>query len=693
MKVLYNWLKEFVDFPATPAELASRLAMCGVPVESLEDSAEGPVLDLEIFSNRGDLLSHYGVAREVAALYRRPLRGVNPQPREAAARTADAIRVEIECPELCGRYTARVIRGVRVAASPDWLKRRLEALGLNSINNVVDATNYVLLELGHPLHAFDLDTLQEKRIVVRRGRPGEKMRTLDDVERALSPEMCLIADAARAVAIGGVMGGGDTEISYFSTSVLLESAWFEPVALRRTAKSLGMRTEASIRFERGADIELAELASRRCAELIQQLAGGEVLSGVVDVYPSRWPEQTIELTRREILRVMGADVPDREIESILGALGFAPVRVDAEAGREGSLLAAWRCRRPSWRHDVAREIDLVEEVARHYGFDRFPARPHPSKQPAARLPYAEAEEQIRSCLLALGYNETVTIPLVDGAQDSLFRAPGVTAATLANPLAENSATIRTSGITNMLHTLEWNLNRGQKNLRLFEIGKRYELRDGQPVETRIVTLGASGDAREKGVWEDARRFQFADLKGDLDALGELLGGFRWEAGAPAWLHPARSGRIRLAAGAQEVGVAGELARRIAELFKLRHTVFVAELELGPLYAAWRARREALAYQPIPRFPAVERDFSLLLDEGTSFAQVAEAIRGTGIAELSRIEAGDLFRGGNIPAGKYSLLVRVVFQSHEATLTEAQLTDFQTRIIAALERLGATLRKA
>jgi phenylalanyl-tRNA synthetase beta chain len=705
MKILYNWLKEFVDFAASPQELRSRLSLSGVSAETIEDSPAGPVLDLDLTTNRPDCLCHLGVAREVAALYRRPLKPVNPRLKEASTKAADVTRVDIECPELCGRYTARVIRGVKVAESPAWLKQRLEALGQASINNVVDATNYVMLELGHPLHAFDLDTLAEKRIVVRRAHKGEKLRTLDNVERALTPEMCMIADAAKSVAVGGVMGGAETEISFFSANVLLESAWFEPIALRRAAKALLMRTEASVRFERGMDIEMAELASRRCAELIQQLAGGEILAGVVDAYPQKWAEQKIELTRKELLRVMGGDVPDRDIEEILSALGFAPVRVDATRGAAGTLMAAWECRRPSWRHDVAREIDLVEEVARHYGFEKFPARPHAAKQPAARLPYAAAQDAIRERLLALGYSEIVTIPLVDERHDVLFRAADDVPAQIGNPLAEDAATLRTSGLVNMLRTLEWNLNRGQRDLRLFEIGRKYELRAGQPVETPILTLGATGLARAKGIYEEAREFSFADLKGELDALGEILGGFAWRAGAPAWLHPARSANIaplvipspgstgtRNLNSTGTIGLAGQLARRIAEQFKLRQEVFVAELLLDPLYEAHRIARAAQRYQPIPRFPAVERDFSLILADGTAFAQVAETIRALRIPEVARIEAGDLFRGGQIPAGKYSLLVRVLFQSHEATLTEAQLSDFTARIIRALEeKLGATLR--
>src|SRR5579862_6281642 len=327
MKVVYNWLKEFVDAKASAAELGTRLSLCGVAIDSIEETPAGPVLDAEITSNRPDCLGHYGIAREVATIYRLPLKPVQPKLKEIAEKGADAARVDIEASELCGRFTARVMRGVKVQPSPDWLRQRLEAIGQNSINNVVDITNYVMFELGHPLHAYDLDKLNERRIVVRKSKAGEKIRTLDGAERTLAKEMCVIADGgARAIGIGGVMGGAETEISFSTRNILIECAWFDPIAVRRTSKALGLRTEASYRFERGADPEMAELASRRTAELIQQVAGGEILSGVIDVYPRPEPLRKIKFTRKELLRVMGADIPDRDIEDILSALGFRPVR-------------------------------------------------------------------------------------------------------------------------------------------------------------------------------------------------------------------------------------------------------------------------------------------------------------------------------------------------------------------------------
>src|SRR6202142_948008 len=320
MKIVYNWLKEYVDAKATPAELRARLSLAGTPVDAIEESAAGPVLDAEITANRPDCLGHYGMAREVSAIYRLPLKPVQPKLKESAEKAADAARVEIEAPEICGRYTARVMRGVKVQPSPDWLRQRLEAIGQNSINNVVDVTNYVMFGPGHPLHAYDLDKLNERRIIVRRARAGEKVRTLDGTERTLTKEMCAIADATRAIGIGGVMGGAETEIGFSTRNILIECACFDAISVRRTSKALGLRTEASYRFERGADPEMAELASRRTAELIQQVGGGEILAGVVDVYPRPEPPPKIKFARKELLRVMGADVPDRDVEDILGAL-------------------------------------------------------------------------------------------------------------------------------------------------------------------------------------------------------------------------------------------------------------------------------------------------------------------------------------------------------------------------------------
>jgi phenylalanyl-tRNA synthetase beta chain len=704
MKVVYNWLKDFVDVTASPDDLASRLALSGTNIGGVEKGAHGAVIEAEVSSNRPDCLGHYGIAREISAVYKQPLRIVAPKLAEGSAKSSDAASVDIQAPELCGRYTVRVIRGVKVQPSPPWLRERLEASGVASISNVVDVTNYVMLELGHPLHAFDYDKVRDHRIVVRKAKPGEKMHTLDGIERAFDPSICMIADGdgTRAVGIGGIMGGAETEISFSTKNVLVECAWFDPIAIRRATRILKLHTEASTRFGRGADPEMAELASRRAAELILQLAGGELLAGVVDVYPGKRASKKIVVTRAELLRVMGADVPDKQIESSLSALGFAPVRVDQNRGAEGSLLAAWECTQPSWRAEVEREIDLIEEVARIYGLDKFPPRFPVSRRGAARLPNYEAETRVRERLIGLGYHEIMTIPHVAEERDALFRSPGVQPARLANPLSEEAGVLRSTGLVTMAAALEWNINHGQRNVRLFEIGSQYSLKGSKSVETRVLTIGATGEAREKDLYDAARAYSFADLKGDLDPIGELAGGFQWSAhgghavshaSAPSggdWPHVARSGRVALAG--EDLGDAGQLARRVADRLKLRQDVFLAELRIEPVYAAVRDLKESRRYEPLPRFPAVERDFSLLLADGTHFADVDRTIRSLNIDEIASIEAADLFRGKNVPAGKYSLLVRVKFQSRAATLTDAQTADFSARIVAALQnQLGGQLR--
>jgi phenylalanyl-tRNA synthetase beta chain len=696
MKVSYAWLKEFVAVTVGADELAARLALTGTNVASVEKGAHGAVIDAEVTSNRPDCLGMLGIAREVSAIYGLALNWTAPQPSESGpAKASDAVSVKIEVPELCGRFTVRVIRGVKMQPSPRWLSDRLEAAGVASINNVVDITNYAMLELGHPLHAFDYDLVKDHRLTIRCAQPGEKMKTLDGVERALDPAMCMVSDGdgARAVGIGGIMGGAETEISFSTKNVLIECAWFDPIAIRRATRLLKLHTEASTRFARGADREMAEVASRRAAELMLQLAGGELLSGVVDVYPGRRAAKKILITRAELLRVMGADVPDKDLEAILSALGFAPARVDHNKGAANSLLGAWECTQPSWRADVEREIDLIEEVARIHGLDKFPPHLPAARIGARRLPQFEAETRLRERLMGLGYHEVLTIPHVAEERNDLFRPGDVTVAKLANPLSEEASVLRSTGAVTIAGVMEWNLNHSQRNLCVFEIGSRYRFVDGKPVESRILTMGATGAARLQGLYDAAREYNFADLKGDLDALGALSGGFRWEPTGTEWLNPAKRAALSLGKeGHQPLGVAGQLARRVADKLKFRQDVFLAEIELGPVYCMYYGVKNNRRYEPLPRFPGVERDFSLFLADGVTYAEVTKTIHSLQIAEIASIEAVDLFRGKNVPAEKYSLLVRVTFQSREATLTETQISDFSNRIVSALEKeLGASLR--
>jgi phenylalanyl-tRNA synthetase beta chain len=681
MKVLLEWLKDYVETGAADA-LARDLPLVGLNVEGMEaaPNGAGTLIDFEITANRADLLSHYGIAREIAARYAQPLKAIEPAPKEASETASQAAAVEIAAPDLCHRYVALIVRNAKVGPSPDWLRKRLEACGVASINNIVDATNYVLLELGHPTHAFDLDTLAEKKVIVRAAKPGETLTTLDGVARALKPHHLVIADARRPVALAGIMGGADTEISLRTKNVLLESAWFDPIATRRAAKEFGLRTEASYRFERGMDVEAPLRAARRCAELFLELAGGELLAGAIDAYPRPWQPPALKLRQSEILRVLGEAIPDALVGQILTALGFSITRAGGDA---------WQVTVPSWRRDVTREVDLIEELARHHGYDKFASRLPPARQPATARPYAAAEATLRRLLEAQGYDEAICFSPVDPADAEKFLAPGDALARLRNPLSEEVSVLRPSGLVSLAETLAWNVNRGQRNVRFYEIGKAYTVRGGRFCERRVLTLAATGLLREKNVHEPEQPYDFYALKGSVESvLGTLaLPGAAFEACDAAWFHPAERAAVR--AGEQPLGALGRLHPALAAHFKLRQEAYLAELDLDALYAAGL---RAPAYGPLPRFPGVERDFSLLLDNNVSFGAVRRTIENLKIAELVSVTAVDRFRGGSLPAGKYSLLVRVALQSFEQTLTDEQIRTHSERIVRALEKeLGARLR--
>ncbi len=680
MKVLLEWLKDYVEAGAAEA-LARDLPLIGLNIEGMEAAANGAgtLLDFEITANRADLLSHYGIAREIGARYARPLKSIAPAPQESAEPVSQAAAVEIAAPDLCHRYVALVVRNVKVQPSPDWLRRRLEACGIASINNIVDVTNYVLLELGHPTHAFDLDTLAEHKIIVRAAKPGEKLTTLDGVARALKPHHLVIADARRPVALAGIMGGADTEISLRTKNVLLESAWFDPITTRRAAKELGLRTEASYRFERGMDVEAPLRAARRCAEMFSELAGGELLAGAIDAYPRRWQAPALKLRQSEILRVLGEAIPDAVVGQILTALGFAVTRAGADA---------WQVTVPSWRRDVTREIDLIEELARHTGYDKFPSRLPPARQAVAPRAYGSREAAVRRELEAQGYDEAICFSPVDPADAEKFLAPGEELARLRNPLSEEVSVLRPSGLVSLAETLAWNVNRGQRNARFYEIGKAYAVRGGKFAERGVLTLAATGLLREKSVHEAEQPYDFYALKGAVESVLEALSlPATFETCDAAWFHP--GARAAVQAGKQRLGVLGRLAPALAAHFKLRQEAYLAELDLEALYAAGL---QPPAYRPLPRFPGVARDFSLLLDNGVSFGAVRRAIEGLKIAELVSVAGVDRFRGGSLPTGKYSLLVRVTFQSFEQTLTDEQIRGYSERIVRALgKELGASLR--
>jgi phenylalanyl-tRNA synthetase beta chain len=670
MRVSCDWLKEYTDIKDDARAVASRLTHVGFALEGIEPGDADTVLDLDVPTNRPDCLSHLGVAREISAIYGSDLRRPKFELREGEKEAARVFSISIIDSDLCARYCGRYVAGVKIGPSPDWLKARLEALGQRSINNVADVTNYVMLELGQPLHAFDADTLSGHQIIVRRAEIDERMTTLDGVERLLNPSMLLIADADRGVALAGVMGGAETEISPSTTNVLLESANFDPMSIRKTSRSLGLMSEASYRFERGCDVEMARYACDRAAALIQLVAGGEIYRGVIDVYPRQTTRKPLVLRRARIQAFLGAAVDDGIVERIFKRLEFK-----IAAAPEG-----WTIEAPSHRVDINFEEDLLEEIARHHGYDKFPMTLPKWNGFGSGLPHEGDERRLRSILSGLGYTEIYTYSFSDEEMERRFR-PAIEPVRLQNPMTEDASVMRTSLVPSVIKAIQWNLNRGTRDLQLYELSKVYS-KDG---ERRSLIVAATGALRPAGVHEREHPFDFYDMKGaveqllhDFDASSDVTA-----QGVPAYYHPGRAARVG------ELGAFGELHPEYAGVFKLRPRVYLAEIDVEKLLAM-ESRKQV---QPLPRFPAIRRDFSLLLEKGTQYVAVHQTIRDAGIPELVRVEPFDRMETGSFPDTKYSLSISVVYQSSERTLTDAEVEGFDQRILRVLEeRLGAHLRR-
>ena len=665
MKISYNWLKEFVDITEEPRLLGNRFTNVGLAVDALGHAGEDSIFDLDVATNRPDCLSHMGVAREVAAIYGSVLRPPKFELREGDKHARDVFSISTSDPDLCPRYCGRYIEGVKIGPSPAWLKARLESLGARSINNVADATNYVMLELGQPLHAFDADTLAGRQIIVRRANLDEKMTTLDGVDRDLTPSMLVIADATRAVAIAGIMGGAETEISGTTRNVLLESANFNALSIRTTSRALGLSTEASYRFERGADIEMAHLACDRTAALIRELAGGTIHRDVIDVYPLKAKHAVATLRRAKIESLLGAPVDDAIVERIFQRLGFKPVKMGP----------GWSVEVPSHRVDIGCEEDLLDEIARHHGFDKFPSRLPAWSGYGSGLPFETYERTLRSQLAAAGYSEIIPMAFSDEAAELKFRKQ-TRPVKLLNPMAEDESILRTSLVPSMLRVIEWNVNRGVRNLQLYELGKAY--RNGG--ETRSLILAATGALRTKGVHEAEREFNFYDLKGDVENIFEAADAdltVSYER-AQEYYHPGRSVRCG------DIVSYGELHPEYTD--QVRHRIYIAEIDVEMLLRSKKRHQ----IEAIPKFPLIRRDISLLIDRGIQYKDVRAAI--PHLKELVRVEPFDRIEKGPFSESKYSLSISLIYQSHERTLTDAEVEGLHAAVLAALSPKGFEQRK-
>ena len=702
MDISYKWLRELVDVGLEPRELAERLTMAGLAVDSVREAGDDHVLEFDLTSNRPDCLSHHGIARETAALTGARVTLPDLTAKSVGGKADELTSVVIEDEDLCPRYAARVVRGVKIGPSPEWLVHRLQAIGQRPINNVADITNFVMHEMGQPLHAFDLATLKEQRIVVRRARAGEKLKTLDGVERELSTDMLVIADASRAVAIAGVMGGEETEISGSTTDVLVESAYFDPQSVRRTSKQLGLQTEASYRFERGVDYEGVRRAQDRCVALICELAGGTATEDAVDVYPKRIAPPNVAFRPRRVEELTGLSVSADESLRILSSLGFE------RAGDEGERLSFGV---PTWRTDVSIEEDLVEEVARIYGYDKIGEALPPSPVTGEYLAGDRRRRAARQVLSASGFNEAINISFIDEsgainesetADESgegrfevvpgLMKTEGADAfVRLSNPIVEGARLMRPTLLPGLLESLRRNFNHGTRNVRLFETGRVFAASvDGEvrPNEVEAFALVVTGQALEEGR-ATAGELDFYDLKGALESAADAMrvGGLEFEPASVRHLREGQSARVTLKGAA--VGTLGRLSEDVASLYKFRQPVYVAEVSLTALLTSGE---EPARYTPLPRFPSVVRDVSLLADRRAGFGEMRRAVLSLGMEECRSVALVDVYEGGNVPEGKRSVTLRVEYRADDRTLRDEEADEMHARVVAELEgEFGAQLR--
>ncbi|MGB9406373.1 MAG: phenylalanine--tRNA ligase subunit beta [Terracidiphilus sp.] len=703
MKILTKWLRSYLPgLPVDDARLAEDLTLRGIAVEGIYGlgAGNGSLFEMDITTNRVDAMNHYGVAREAAAIYGLKLAELEfalPKARKAAK----AFPVGIEAEDGCGRFTARVLRGVTIGESRDWFAGAevfsyFSLLEQKCISNAVDATNFAWIAMGQPTHVFDLDKIVGG-IVVRRARKSEKLKTLDGVERVLDPEDLVVADHVKALGLAGVMGGWETMITQATKNVLVEAAWFDPMAVRRTARRHGLHTDASHRFERGTDFNAASVASALVCRIL--LANGGWIEGeLVDVRVPGSEARTakrkpVELALSEVRRILGATVDEEGItaatvDGVLTALGCEL------ASQRVSNSAAWLVTLPSWRLDLEREIDLIEEVARVYGYNRF-ANTLPAFGEGVRaLPWAEKEAAVRRTLLAAGFHEAIASSFCSAAEAALTAPQPGLSVPLGNPLSEEAGVLRPSLVPGMLAMIAGNLNRDVSDARLFEVGTVFSGTAEKVDERPSLAFGAVGSLAEQSALHAARAIEFHDVKGVVEQVVARFQSravdfdrFPAEAGlTPEWLHPYRAARV-VVDGAT-VGWFGQLHPREAAARKLKEQVMVGELYLDRLYKL--PLREPIARE-ISRYQPVHRDFSLVLDESIAWEKIDQAVAGLRIPELVEWRAREVFRDAKLGTGEYALLLGATFQAPDRTLREEELQEFQARVVEAVGKVGARLR--
>ncbi len=693
MDISYNWLKDLVETNLSPPDLAVELTKVGLAVEVIHEKDGDFVFDIDLSSNRSDCLSHLGTAREIATITDSKFQipnsklGENPE-----SRIWNLELVKIEDADLCQRFTARIIKNVKVAPSPDWLKKRLEAVGERSINNIADITNYVMLELGQPMHAFDLKKLAENRIVVRRARNGETITTLDEIERKLDETMLAICDAEKPVAVAGVMGGLDSSISDETTDVLIEVAYFKRENIRQTSRKLNLSTEASYRFERGVDIENLIRASNRATELICELTGGEA-GEFADVYPTKFTPNEIESKDIQfaVKRLTGLEVENEEILRILSALGFE-FRI---TNHESRLFTV-----PSWRHDVAIEEDLVEEVARIYGYDKIAEELPPASSAGEYQSNEMRKLNLRQTLANAGFDEAISYSFIDTKNDEKFDLIPNFAdenldekfISLKDSIIEGSTRMRPSLLSGLLDAVRANFNHQRRDVKLFELGKVFSASSKEndlPNERELFALVLTGNETLQNKAMPLREYNFFDAKGALEIAANTLNVPALEFNVANAKHLQKGQSAEVLLNGKKVGTIGRLSDEIAQNYKFKQPVFVAEVDLENIL---QAKELDILYKPLPIFPSIVRDVSLLAKRNVSFADVKKTIEAESFELLRKVEFVDVYEGKGMEDDKRSMTIRLAYRSDERTLLEEEIEKIHARILQNLEqKLGAKQR--
>lgn len=686
MNISYNWLKDLVETDLPPPELARKLTNVGLAVEGIHEAGDDFVFDIDLTSNRSDCLSHLGVSREVAAITNSGLQITNYEGQPVNGESQNL--VTIQDADLCPRFTARIIRNVKIAASPEWLVKRLEAVGERSINNVADITNFVMHELGQPMHSFDLKKLAENRIVVRRARNGETIKTLDEVERKLDDTMLAICDAEKPVAVAGIMGGLDSSITNETTDVLLEAAFFKRENIRQTSRKLNLSTEASYRFERGVDIENLVRASNRAAELICELAGGTA-EDFVDVYPEKFTANEIESRDIQfaVKRLTGLSVEKAETLRILKALGI-------EQKRENVFVV------PSWRHDLAIEEDLVEEVARIVGYENIREELPPSQSAGELQPDEPRKREMRKTLANLGFDEAISYSFIDSKTDGKFELiPDFVQEnlnekfiSLKDSIIEGAVRMRPTLLSGLLDAVRTNFNHQRKDIKLFEIGKVFSASSKEndlPNERELFALVVSGGEVSENKAGTARELDFYDAKGALESAVSSLNLPRLNFAAKDVKHLRKGQSAEVTFNGKAIGTIGRLDDEIAAAYKFKQPVFVAEINLQTLL---QAKQQNILYKPLPVFPSIVRDVSLIAKRGVSFSEIDKAIERENFELLKKVEFVDVYEGKGVAEDERSITIRLEYRSDERTLLEEEVAGIHARILQNIEsKLGAKQR--